>query len=468
MSETTDSLVRADLPRLACPSGCEFKVQALHIEGWVFASVASRVVSTPLLPQAPRGAIRLEVQLDAGAPAAAGGVAMLGALFIRELAAALHEPEDRLHLVELRLDGQYVIFDVLPLSGTKAAEHPGTDEDFSLPFSAIGTNAEHMSASGAALTPGHDDVAYILKVILALVADPHSTLYSSDISRTIQRHAGVTQIFADGRARALPMPSREVARLTLLAERSRQADAHEIALAAVAAVAVALAGLSCWCRLMKCGGCETGRGLGRGYSKGHSSEEEEAGLVSGDVEHSTDVSACNGSSMRRHACGRPGLGYSTKRLTGGADNGTYDDNQHDAISDAEDIRQIQALSAALQNPSTQRAGIARVGSSIQKPRQVHTSNIQGDDEELQEIEALAAILKNPCASAASHSLTPLPKQLLPQQPGTLVKPLLGDERIGNRKAVSIVDSDFERVLSKLRATSARVDDEQVRITQRPP
>ena len=79
------------IPQLSCPGGCEFRVQALHLDGWAFSSVASAVVATPTLAPPAVGAIRLEVRLLPSALTQSGGVDMLGGLLLRDIAAATRE-----------------------------------------------------------------------------------------------------------------------------------------------------------------------------------------------------------------------------------------------------------------------------------------------------------------------------------------------------------------------------------------
>ena len=102
------------------------------------------------------------------------------------------------------------------------------------------------------------------QLLLALVADPHSRLYSSgEVSRAIDPTAGVSLIDAEGVARALPMPSAEVAKLTLIAEHSRHLSAREW----MAGGLVLLAFIVCLAR-RPCGGGGRGGGGGGGRAGG--------------------------------------------------------------------------------------------------------------------------------------------------------------------------------------------------------
>lgn len=137
------------IPQLSCPSGCEFRVQALHVQGWSFSSIASPIAATPALPLAAPGAVRLELRLRHDVSLLAGGAEMVGPLLLSEMAAALRVEVERLQLVELRLGGEYVVFDVAPPD----------------------------------LFEGGVPSSRLQELAVALVADPHSNLHSGEVGR---------------------------------------------------------------------------------------------------------------------------------------------------------------------------------------------------------------------------------------------------------------------------------------------
>ena len=188
--------------QLSCPGGCEFQVHTLHIAGWSYASAASAVAATPALAPPDLGALRVQLRLTADAARLAGGTSMVGALLVRDAAAALHAPEERVQLAELRLGAQYAIMDLL----------------------------EAVPGSSIAVSTGLEDsasVEHLRDVLVALVADSGSALYSGEVSRAVDAAGGISVVDEDGRARSLPMPSWEAARLTLLQDRLRRMSAHD-------------------------------------------------------------------------------------------------------------------------------------------------------------------------------------------------------------------------------------------------
>ena len=80
---------------------------------------------------------------------------------------------------------------------------------------------------------------------------PSSAVYYGEVSRAIASADGVSAVDDEGRARPLPMPSLDVARLTLLHEHSRHMSAREWA-AAVAAAAALLYGAWRWLQARGC------------------------------------------------------------------------------------------------------------------------------------------------------------------------------------------------------------------------
>ena len=218
--------------QLSCPGGCEFRVQAMHLPGWAFASVSSTVASTPSLTPPPPGAARLQLRLHANAAHLAGSIPMVGSLLVRDVAMALGEEGEleRYHLVEVRLAAEYVIFDILP---------PRT----------IGMGVDRVR-----------------QLLVAMVVDARSKLYAGEVGRAVDGTAGVSVLDDEGIARALPLPSLEVAKLTLLAEHSRKMSVREWA---VALLVLAVVGLALW----RWGsGVAAWRG---GYSKGLPTAEED-------------------------------------------------------------------------------------------------------------------------------------------------------------------------------------------------
>jgi hypothetical protein len=201
--------------QLSCPGGCEFRVQPMHIIGWSFPSVTSAVAATPALTPPAPGAARIQIRLTAGAAKLAHGASLVGPTLVRDLAHVLREPEDRLQLVELRLAAEYAVIDIFDAT----------------------TDGDDSSASTSRL----------IQLLLALVADTGSELYSGMVSRAIDPAEGVSTIDEDGRARALVLPSREVARITLMAEHSKQMSAHEWLYGLCAVVGLVL-GVRVWCR----------------------------------------------------------------------------------------------------------------------------------------------------------------------------------------------------------------------------
>jgi hypothetical protein len=137
---------------------------------------------------------------------------MVGPLLLRDLSDALDDRRERLHLVEARLDGRYVVFDVLPL--VEQAED----------------------------TPS---VAELQALIIAQVAYSRSPLHTGEVARALDLTFGVWAYAADGRSHPLAMPSAPVALLSLMVERVRQASAEAMLLVCLAAASVLAAIVVC-------------------------------------------------------------------------------------------------------------------------------------------------------------------------------------------------------------------------------
>ena len=248
--------------QLSCPSGCEFRVSPMHVLGWGFASVSSSVAHTPALSPPPHGAARIQIRLHAHAPRLAGGgagVATIGSLVVRDVASALSIPHERVALVEMRLGFEFVLFDLLP----------APQDTIRLEF-----------AGGAG--EGGMPMDRLRDLFLALVVDTRSSLYGGEVTQAVDASAGVSAIDEDGVARALPLPSLEVARLTLIAERSRQMSAREWMLAVAAAIAV---GYFLWTRVRaNASGASKRAADGQGhYAKSFTEEQAEAAEEDGET-----------------------------------------------------------------------------------------------------------------------------------------------------------------------------------------
>ena len=169
---------------------------------------------------------------------------MVGQVLMHDLAIALSIPEERLAVVEVRLNGEYVIFDVLD------APAPSSSSSSSASSSAASasSSAASIAPTTAAAATGRGPNSYtgvsvddLRTLLVALVAVPSSDLYTrTEVGHAVVTLDGVSAIDDEGRARPLPPPSLELARLALLAEHARHMSAREW----VFVIAVTLALLS--------------------------------------------------------------------------------------------------------------------------------------------------------------------------------------------------------------------------------
>jgi hypothetical protein len=212
------------LKQLACPGGCEFKLQPLHIDGWQFLSAASAVAATPSLRPPSPAAIRLQLRLSSRST---DDAILLGALFVADLAAALGVSEARLGLVETRLRGEFIVFDLLP-NGAEAAAAAASRAAAALASPAERAAAAAAAEAGYETGDGDEPAAFLRRLLLCLVADGGSRLYSGDVTRAVDATAGVLQLLDSpaGASRMLPLPSAEAARLLLL----RNTASHALSL----------------------------------------------------------------------------------------------------------------------------------------------------------------------------------------------------------------------------------------------
>eukprot|EP00962_Isochrysis_galbana_P060533 scaffold35089_cov90-Isochrysis_galbana.AAC.1 len=226
------------LKQLTCPGGCEFKLQPLHIEGWQFLSAASAVAATPALRPPGPATIRLQLRLSSRST---DDASLLGALFVADVAAALGVSESRLGLVEMRLRGEFIIFDLLP-NGAEAAAAAT-----SRAAAALASPAERAAAMAAAdagfdtaAVDGDESASFLRRLLLCLVADGGSRLYVGDVTRAVDASAGVLQLLASppGASRELPLPSAEAARLLLLRNRASRALSLHLLVEVAGAVAL--------------------------------------------------------------------------------------------------------------------------------------------------------------------------------------------------------------------------------------
>jgi len=217
----TLSGTHAVLKQLACPGGCEFKLQPLHIAGWEHLSAASHVAATPQLKSPAPAAIRLQMRL---ASHPLEDEELLGAVFIADLASCLEAPEVRLSLVELRLGGEFAIFDLLPTDAEEAealtavSSHGSPYSSHTERVAAAAAAEEHAEAARAHANTGGIAAAQLSKLVLALVGDGGSCLYSGQATAAVDADAGVWELVSasSGEMRRLPLPSAEAARLTLV------------------------------------------------------------------------------------------------------------------------------------------------------------------------------------------------------------------------------------------------------------
>ncbi|KAL1496534.1 hypothetical protein AB1Y20_014140 [Prymnesium parvum] len=159
-------------PSLRCPTGCSFRLRPLDVDGYALYSPPSAEVASPLLPPPPPAATRLELRLAPPPPLAPPPLPppLFATRLAEQLSAAAAAPAA---IVELRLGGEYAVFDLL---------------------------ADDSAAAAARLA--------------AQLGDPSAPLAAGDISR---RAAALLLLAADGTAAPLRPPPRlsAAARITL-------------------------------------------------------------------------------------------------------------------------------------------------------------------------------------------------------------------------------------------------------------
>ena len=99
---------------LRCPTGCIFRIRPIELRNLADPySKPSASVRTKQLKRAPTGAVRLELKLSV-APSAEEAVGGLASQLTTDLATALAVSESRVDIVEVRCQGLFFIFDLLP------------------------------------------------------------------------------------------------------------------------------------------------------------------------------------------------------------------------------------------------------------------------------------------------------------------------------------------------------------------
>ena len=117
----------------------------------------------------------------------------------------------RLSLVELRLDGEYLVFDLLPPE--RLTVHGNTHLGSRLE-GALSSAARPPGPSSAEQSPAVS-VEHLQQLLLALVADSSSPLYSGECTQQTDISAGVWAVPSSGLLRNLQLPSAEAARAIL-------------------------------------------------------------------------------------------------------------------------------------------------------------------------------------------------------------------------------------------------------------
>lgn len=111
-----------EVQSLRCPSGCVFRVRPLELRGLADEySKPSAVVRTKTLPRSPAGALRIELRLAAESAgensiggSGGGRDQHLASAISMDLATALEVAKARIDVVEVRRQGLFFIFDLLP------------------------------------------------------------------------------------------------------------------------------------------------------------------------------------------------------------------------------------------------------------------------------------------------------------------------------------------------------------------
>jgi len=106
------------LKRLRCPRGCRLSISPTGLMGFARPPRVTRSLETPLLAPIPENACRLEVRFRRRAVMLSDE--KLGQTLAEEVCAGLHCQPEQLRLIEQRLGGEYVIFDLLSHSTAKA------------------------------------------------------------------------------------------------------------------------------------------------------------------------------------------------------------------------------------------------------------------------------------------------------------------------------------------------------------
>jgi len=109
--------------RLRCPHGCRLQVEPIGLQGWTLPATSTRKVTTPRLPPFPRSACRLEARMrySMQQDIMTENEEALGSFLASDLADALGVSSQQVRLVEQRLDGRYIIFDLLSRSADEQA-----------------------------------------------------------------------------------------------------------------------------------------------------------------------------------------------------------------------------------------------------------------------------------------------------------------------------------------------------------
>jgi len=100
---------------LRCPLGCSFRVKPLDLPGWEQLSEPSPELKSVALPLAPSDAVRLELSLEPSrSPLEEYDVAKLSTYLAADIAAALRIDTMQVVIQEVRGEGKFVVFDLLP------------------------------------------------------------------------------------------------------------------------------------------------------------------------------------------------------------------------------------------------------------------------------------------------------------------------------------------------------------------
>eukprot|EP00965_Chrysotila_dentata_P136571 4516420-Pleurochrysis_carterae.AAC.2 len=116
-------------------------------------------------------------------------------------------PESRLSLNEVRLGGEFLVFEILPEEG--AARDEAEDDDELASSLATSLATANDADAVPAIVRAHS-VVRLTQLLLALVAYSSSALYKGECTRHVDASAGVLLLPAAGAPQRLPLPSVEV------------------------------------------------------------------------------------------------------------------------------------------------------------------------------------------------------------------------------------------------------------------